>query len=269
MKNNKGFTLVELLAVIVILAILMVSAGAAVMSTLNNARVNTFKNEALAALDVADNMYTEISMDANDSNTYLVDNDAHEDVNAHTYKAMCVTLQGLVTNGYLDKDVGQSGTGAVRGVILIEVPFDGGATKKTIWMTNSTHAVTGYEESKISSLKFKNENNSALKTDSGTLKYWQTPANTGVVTDISVADQVIYAANGKTNKIPSETGSDKTVEIPSGNGWTTLASADSIQAFSKDTPHIRLPEMHSPAADKMGGTNAVYTNIICINGPIS
>ena len=61
MKNNrKGFTLVELLAVIVILAILMVSAGAAVMSTLNNARVNTFKNEALSAISVADNLYTEI-----------------------------------------------------------------------------------------------------------------------------------------------------------------------------------------------------------------
>ena len=71
MRNNKGFTLVELLAVIVILAILMVSAGAAVMSTLNNARVNTFKNEALSAISVADNMYTEISMSAADSNKYL------------------------------------------------------------------------------------------------------------------------------------------------------------------------------------------------------
>ena len=40
--NKKGFTLVELLAVIVILAILMVSAGAGVMSTMNNSKINTY-----------------------------------------------------------------------------------------------------------------------------------------------------------------------------------------------------------------------------------
>ena len=269
MKNNrKGFTLVELLAVIVILAILMVSAGAAVMSTLNNARVNTFKNEALSALDVADNMYTEISMDASDSNTYLF-NDS-----TRAYKAMCVTLQGLVTNGYLDKDVGKDGSGAVKGVILIEVPFDGGATKKSIWMTNSTHGITGYEESKISSLKFKNENNSALKTGSpeAYINYWENPTSQGVVTDLTVIESVVDPANGAADSLPGST----SVEYQKSDGSFTaltnsLIGSDStkeVHPFTKDTPNIRFATFHSPVTE-LGGTGLTYSGIICINGPIA
>ena len=258
MRNNKGFTLVELLAVIVILAILMVSAGAAVMSTLNNARVNTFKNEALSALDVADNMYTEISMDASDSNTYL-----KNDTQNH-YKAMCVTLQGLVTNGYLDKDVGKDGSGAIRGVVLIEVPFDGTATKKTIWMTNSTHTITGIEESKISSLKFKNENNEKINGK----HYWQTPADDtiGVVTIDTVADEVIVAANAKQGTfIDSVGGSTTNVEIYSGSSWTGLT--DFSKGYTSSAPNVRLHNFHSPES-AMGGTNAIYSEVICINSKI-
>ena len=61
-NNRRGFTLVELLAVIVILAILMVSAGAGVMTTMNNSKINTFKNEVLTAVNSAENMYSQISM---------------------------------------------------------------------------------------------------------------------------------------------------------------------------------------------------------------
>ncbi len=52
-KNKKGFTLVELLAVIVILAIIMVIALPAVMTAMNNGRKNAFKVYAQKVLTVA------------------------------------------------------------------------------------------------------------------------------------------------------------------------------------------------------------------------
>ena len=146
--NRKGFTLVELLAVIVILAILMVSAGAGVMATMNNSKINTFKNEALAAATAASNMYSEISYNGQSSVDYFVqDKDSN-------YSAMCVTLAGLVNNGYLDKDIG-----TYSGVILVEVPFDGSTPKYMIWMHNSHYGINGIEKSYINKLKFKKNNN--------------------------------------------------------------------------------------------------------------
>ena len=46
MKNKKGFTLVELLAVIVILAIIMIIAIPAVLQTMESARIGVGKGRA-------------------------------------------------------------------------------------------------------------------------------------------------------------------------------------------------------------------------------
>ena len=46
MKKKKGFTLVELLAVIVILAVILVIAVPQIMSTIENARKGTFESTA-------------------------------------------------------------------------------------------------------------------------------------------------------------------------------------------------------------------------------
>ncbi len=56
MKNNKkGFTLIELLAVIVILAILVMLAIPAVTRYLTSARINTFSDNALRAVEAVRN----------------------------------------------------------------------------------------------------------------------------------------------------------------------------------------------------------------------
>ena len=51
--NNQGFTLVELLAVIVVLALLMVVATSSIGGALNNAKKNTLKTEAQKMLTAA------------------------------------------------------------------------------------------------------------------------------------------------------------------------------------------------------------------------
>ena len=232
--NRKGFTLVELLAVIVILAILMVAAGAAVMSTLNNARVNTFKNEALSAISIADNMYTEISMNPVESRKYLKNNDGDA-----SYKGMCVTLNGLVLNGYLNKEL-ENGEG-LRGVVLIEVPFNGGATKRSIWITNGTYALTGYEQGTINGLRFTNNNNKKLKNGETYIDY-QSLSGSGVVTDIKTADSVIaYAHTG-----------DKAGKPGSGTGFDPANSSN------------QTINLYSPA-EGQGGTGKLYKDLVCIN----
>ena len=56
MKNKKGFTLVELLAVIVVLAIVMGLAVVAITGVLDNARKATFVADAKSFLEGAHNM---------------------------------------------------------------------------------------------------------------------------------------------------------------------------------------------------------------------
>lgn len=203
-NNRKGFTLIELLAVIVILAILMVAAGAAVMTTMNNAKINNFKNEALSVLNTATNAYTDISMSASDSGKYLVNS------GSATYKGMCITLSGLVTNGYLDKDLND---GTTRGVVLVEVPFQGGATSYTIWMTDSTYGIPGYEKNEISSMKFKNENNNGVTADSYS-------SGTGVVTKLDGIDTISEQAYGTTSNWVPTTDQKVTISSLAAHGGT-------------------------------------------------
>ena len=244
MKNNrKGFTLVELLAVIVILAILMVAAGSAVMSTMNNAKVNTFKNEALSAINMATNMYTEISMNSDDAGTYLVNS---EDAK---YKGMCVTLQGLVTNGYLEKDLHD---GTTYGTIIVEVPFDGGATKYSIWTSDGTYGIQGYEKNQISKLKFTSANNNVV---GDSLNYLT--GGSGVVTKLNGIKSINVASHG--------TG---TVTISVGN-----TDADKAKVATNKIKHTATDDV-GPTVSAIstisgnGGTGATYNNIVCINNKI-
>lgn len=60
--NKKGFTLVELLAVIVILAVVILVAVNNVIPQMNKAKAGAFKTEALSFLDGAEQYYTSQQM---------------------------------------------------------------------------------------------------------------------------------------------------------------------------------------------------------------
>ena len=63
MKNQKGFTLVELLAVIVILAVVILIAVTAVIPRMNDARKGAFADEVMAYIRGAQEAYVESQMD--------------------------------------------------------------------------------------------------------------------------------------------------------------------------------------------------------------
>ena len=57
MKKRNGFTLVELLAVIVILAIILVIAVPSIMSTIADARKSSYKSSAMMVASAAETQY--------------------------------------------------------------------------------------------------------------------------------------------------------------------------------------------------------------------
>ena len=63
--KNKGFTMIELLAVIVILAIIALIATPVVIKTINNAREKAFLDDAITLRKAADNYYAESNLTSN------------------------------------------------------------------------------------------------------------------------------------------------------------------------------------------------------------
>ena len=73
MRNNKGFTLVELLAVIVIMGILMMVAIPSVTRTIENSRKDTFVDIAKSYANAARNMWTTDNLTCNGTVSSAVD----------------------------------------------------------------------------------------------------------------------------------------------------------------------------------------------------
>lgn len=84
MKEKHGFTLVELLAVIVVLAIIMLIAVQAVMPLLQDARKKAFVTEAQAAIDAAQAYYMSQAL----SNNVTVG------------KGICIEIKTLIDKGF-------------------------------------------------------------------------------------------------------------------------------------------------------------------------
>ena len=72
MKNKKGFTLVELLAVIVVLAILILIAVTAVLPQIEKSRKNSFYDEALIYKREAEKAYIAESIDGTTTTCFPV-----------------------------------------------------------------------------------------------------------------------------------------------------------------------------------------------------
>lgn len=100
MKKKNGFTLVELLAVIVILAVVVLIAMTAVVPQMEKARKNAFITEANKFLQGATNYYTDAQIKSSGSSMPAAGG--------------CVSIQTLITGGYIDKKAGTNYHGYVN-----------------------------------------------------------------------------------------------------------------------------------------------------------
>ena len=113
-KTNKGFTLVELLAVIVILAIIMIIAIPAVLQTMQSARQKTFKEYVTKVYTAAQNSYlSETTLAGSGTGKGIKDISVTETVSSGTpVTRTCV--------GYNVADgLGLSSVGTYTGAVLV------------------------------------------------------------------------------------------------------------------------------------------------------
>ena len=121
MKNNKGFTLVELLAVIVIMGILMMVAIPSVTRTIENSRKDTFVDIAKSYANAARSMWTTDNFTCNGVVSSAVD-DGDYYILINSKSGAKETLPTLVDQG------GQSSWGNrdVNGYVRVNVSTTAG-----------------------------------------------------------------------------------------------------------------------------------------------
>ncbi|MBE6161277.1 MAG: type II secretion system protein [Firmicutes bacterium] len=125
MNNKKGFTLVELLAVIVVLAIIILVAMPNVLSAMDKARRNALVTEASEFAKIAQAAYSDDAM-----------NGGLTTGNSET--GYCYSMDYLINKGYMDKKKG----GNDHGSVLLQVS-NTGETTYTIWLSNGTYSING------------------------------------------------------------------------------------------------------------------------------
>jgi len=96
-KINKGFTLVELLAVIAVLSLVIGLVVFIAINVIDNAREKTYKT-AINNIEAEANSY----LTENSGRLFYIANDDN------SYEYQCVTIQNLIDMGYFDTDVTES-----------------------------------------------------------------------------------------------------------------------------------------------------------------
>ena len=133
-KKNKGFTLVELLAVIAVLSLIVTIVIYTAMNVIDNAKSNSYK-VTINNIQADANSYT-----LEDFSGYWLAGGAINGWNEY----QCVTVQNLIDSGYYDNDVLDSYVNEDRHVlatdyIYLERDSDTKTILKSIWLGNEVN----------------------------------------------------------------------------------------------------------------------------------
>lgn len=173
--NNKGFSTIEVLFIIVLVSCILISGLAFVFICTKNAEIKTFKETAETIVESAKNSYN--TLKKQNKTQYIITNADN------TYEGMCITLAGLYKNGFYSKELTDW-----DGYVVIEE--NNGNINYSLWLTNKKFVISGYDSEKIKDLtakngiaNYKDENFSAKVTDSFTGVKSNTPYNTQCISN--------------------------------------------------------------------------------------
>ena len=121
---KKGFTLVELLAVIAILSVIMLIGGQSVFGALDNAQKGAFKTESGLAIQAANSAYQIDILNRN----------------VDTSDTVCYSISWLKNNGYYNKQGNDADS--YIGSVLVKPDSSGKNVTYTIWMQNNKFKVS-------------------------------------------------------------------------------------------------------------------------------
>lgn len=139
-NNQKGFSTIEILFIIVLVSVLLISGLAIVFVSTKNAEVKTFKEKANTIIEAARNSYN-IFKKQNNTEYIVTSEDG-------TYQGMCITLSGMRKNGFYSQDLNDW-----YGYVVIEENNE--SVKYTLWLTDKKYVIDGYESEKIKDLSTK------------------------------------------------------------------------------------------------------------------
>ena len=203
MKNKKGFTLVELLAVIAVLGIIMMVAVVAVLPMINKSRQKSLLNEGKELVRSAEIVY-------------------NESPNMRGKKA-CLSLEFLNANGYYEKGLSKGYTGSV----LIEPNSDG--SLKESFVINDGSGTIG-----ATSLQNINSDNYTYTEGSRIDKYYTCLSSSNTISSSTsngtVVNGISYFPTNKTSNNQNSSASQSSSSNGSSTNVATSSSANSSQA---------------------------------------
>ena len=148
--NRNGFTLVELLAVIVILAVLALVAMPNVTRLMNDSRKNAFITEVENFVTYAQTSYTNSQINGAITNSADESLITGQTFNNASYDYYCVSYAKLVSGGFIQKSNGDN----YKGIFEIYMPTDGTSSKTVIYMSNGNYQINGLSINKLANKSY-------------------------------------------------------------------------------------------------------------------
>lgn len=185
--NKKGFTLVELLAVIVILAVLALVAMPNVTRLMENARKNSFTTEATQFAKDAQTAYTDIQLAGTISsdNTLSVQKNV-SNTNHGSFDYFCISYARLKSDQYISKSNDANYGGIIELFIPTSTNESVNTTVTAVYLTNGSYAINGLSLNNLAS------GNYSAGTSGVAGKY-----NSGNTLTVKTAGAVSNANDGK------------------------------------------------------------------------